>query len=282
MGGIMKIKRLLLILVGNLISAIGINFFIVPNKLLSGGLTGLALVFNILHPLNVGLIVLLMNIPLFILAWRKLNRDFAIYSLIGAVSLSVFLTLTSLVVVNTGITDILLASLIGGVLTGLGAGIILRQSATSGGTDIIAVLLKGKVAISIPTIGFIINGFIVVIGMILTNVQLGTYTLVSMYVSSYVCNQILTGVQKKKMLIIATDSYEEVASAINSDIRRGSTLLYGEGSFTRNFKCTIYCIVAASELSHTLLIIKQADDQAFVTISEVSEVHGNGFKKPVF
>ena len=278
----MKIKRLLLVLVGSLISAVGVSLFIAPNKLLSGGLTGLALMINIVHPINVGLIILIMNIPLFILAWRKLNRDFAIYSLIGTAAFSVSLTITSLVVVKTGITDILLASVIGGVLTGLGSGLVLRQRATCGGTDIISVLLRGKVAISIPTIGFIINGFIVAIGMVLTSVQLGAYTFVSMYVSSYVCNEILTGIQKKKMLIVATDSYEEVASAINTDIKRGSTLLYGEGSFTRKFKCTIYCIVAASELSHTLAIIKHADEQAFVTISEVSEVHGNGFKKPVF
>jgi len=221
-----KIKRLLLVLLGSLISAVGISLFITPFKLLAGGITGIALIINIIHPVDIGLVVLLFNIPLFILAWKKLNTDFAIYSLVGTISFSLFISLVSHLYIYPGITDTLLASIIGGVLNGIGGGIVFRQRASCGGTDIVSILLRDKVTISIPTLGFVINIFVVALGIVLSNFQIGAYTLISMYVSSQVSNQILSGMQKKKMLIIATDK--------------------------------------------------------FVTISEVSEVRGNGFKKPVF
>jgi len=277
-----KIKRLLLVLLGSLICAVGISLFITPFKLLAGGITGIALIINIIHPVDVGLVVLLFNIPLFILAWKKLNTDFAIYSLVGTISFSLFISLVSHLYIYPGITDTLLASIIGGVLNGIGGGIVFRQRASCGGTDIVSILLRDKVTISIPTLGFVINIFVVALGVVLSNFQIGAYTLISMYVSSQVCNQILSGMQKKKMLIIATDKFEKIAAAINTELKRGATLLYGEGSFTHEFKCMVYCIVSASQLTRTLALIKEADEKAFVTISEVSEVRGNGFKKPVF
>ena len=277
-----KIKRLLLVLLGSLISAVGVSLFIKPFKLLSGGITGIALIINIIRPIDIGIAVLVLNIPLFILAWKKLNTDFAIYSLVGTISLSLCISLVAYLNIYTGITDTLLASIIGGVLNGIGTGTVFRQRASCGGTDIVSVLLRDKVAISIPTLGFIINIFVVALGIVLSNFQIGAYTLVSMYVSSQVCNQILSGMQKKKMLIVATDKFEGIAEAINTELGRGATLLYGEGSFTHEFKCLVYCIVSASQLTRTLALIKQADSNAFVTISEVSEVRGNGFKKPLF
>ena len=277
-----KIKRLLLVLLGSLISAIGISLFIKPFELLGGGITGLALIINIIRPIDIGLVVLVLNIPLFILAWKKLNTDFAIYSLVGTISFSLCMSLVAYLNIYTGVTDTLLASIIGGVLNGIGGGIVFRQRASCGGTDIISILLRDKVAISIPTLGFIINIFVVALGVVLSNFQIGAYTLVSMYVTSQVCNQILSGMQKKKMLIVATDKFDAIAEAINTELGRGATLLYGEGSFTHEFKCLVYCIVSASQLTRTLALIKQADNDAFVTISEVSEVRGNGFKKPLF
>lgn len=277
-----NIIRIILILIGSFISAAGLNLFIVPEKLLSGGLTGIAMIINHYTNINVGYFVFILNIPLFIMAYKKVDRKFTAYSFIAVASESIFLVLTKDLAHFCPTNDILLNCIIGGVVGGLGGGIVLRQRACQGGTDILSVIYNDKVPFDVAMLGFLLSGTVVFIGMFIIGVPKGLYTLISMYAGTLVCSKTLDGLDVKKMLFIVTDNDKDVAEFINKEIGRGCTILYGEGSFTNSFKVTLWCIVSATETADLIQGIKDIDKNSFISVSDISAVYGRGFKKPVF
>lgn len=277
-----KVKKIALILLGSLITAISLNLFLIPSQLLSGGVTGIAIILKHFYPINVGLSVFIMNIPLFIFAYKKIDRTFAFYSILGMISTSVFIILTTFLTKYCPTYDNLLNSIIGGVIGGIGSGIVFRQNACQGGTDILAVALNDKVSFNVATLGFIFSGIVIIISMFVTSIPSSLYTVVSMYINAIFTNKVIEGIESKKMLLIVTEHSELVAKTLNKGLGRGATLIYAEGCYSNQFKPIVYCIVTSVEFSQVISDIKEIDDKAFISVSDVNAVYGKGFKKPVF
>ncbi|HCL50824.1 MAG TPA: YitT family protein, partial [Clostridiaceae bacterium] len=272
-----EVLRLIYILMGSLITAISINIFTIPHKLVSGGVSGIALIIQYLTGIPTGYMVFLINIPIFIFGIKEVDKDFIIHSLIGTVALSVFLVLTRNLSSYFYVKDILLSCIYAGVFGGIGIGIVLRNRGSQGGTDIIAVVVKRRYGISIASVSFIINIVIVIIGAVLNNVEIALYTLISMYVSSVVLNRVIEGFDRKKLLFIVTKKDKEVSQAIMNEIGRGVTFFYGEGAYTNEKRNVIFCIVTSFQVARTKKVIEDIDKSAFISILDAAEVEGKGF-----
>lgn len=266
---------------GCFVSAVGINAFIVPHRLLSGGVSGIAIIVQYLTKIPSGYLVLILNIPIFLYGMKELDFDFILFSALGVFLLSLFLILTRDINKTFFIKDILLSSIYGGVLNGIGLGIVLKNKGSMGGTDIVAVALKKKLGINISSIAFGINFFIVLAGSLINNIEAGLYTLISMFISSRVFEAILQGFDRKKMVMIITDKTEEISKHILNELGRGVTFLHGEGAYTGDNKKVIYCIITLNQLVKIKSIIFDIDPRAFVTIIDAAEVQGKGFKNTI-
>lgn len=276
------IKRIILVVIGSLISAIGFNAFIIPHRLLSGGISGIALLIQYVTSYPAGIFIFILNIPVFIYGLKSIDRDFILFSFLGMLSFSVFQVLTVNISSFLKVDDILLSTIYGGVLNGIGMGIVFKNRASQGGTDIIAVAAKRKSGINISTVSFVINSVIVLIGATLSNVETALYTLILMYIGYYVMDRVIDGFDRKKLLFIVTEKEKEVSYSIMQHLGRGVTYFYGEGAYTGENKKVIYCIVTSKELSKIKKLIEDIDDTAFISIMDASEVQGRGFKKPAF
>lgn len=278
-----NVKNIVFIILGTLISSIGINMFIVHAKLLSGGVSGISLIIQYISGFPAGYTVLLLNIPLLILSYKKVNMRFTLFTIIGTVSLSLFLILTHSIKNILHINDSLLLCIYGGILNGAGMGIVFSNHGSTGGLDIISVILKKKYDnFEIGKISFIVNFIIVSIGMIFFGLSSALYTLVSMYITSYVVDKTIKGFNRQKMILIVTNKEDEVSEAIIKVLKRGVTSLYGEGAFTKKEKRVLYCIVSLSQLPQLKLIVQNIDENSFISILDVAEVQGKGFRRDIF
>lgn len=269
---------IILIFIGCIIASIGINMFLAQAKLLSGGATGLALIFQYLTGFKAGYSVFLINFPLFIVSYIKLSRQFTFYSAIGMLSLSIALLLTEKLPIYVNVDDILVYCIYGGVLCGLGYSIVFARNGSTGGMDIITMLVRKNFNnFDIGKLGFSLNMIIVVIGAIFFGLPRALYTVISIYIQSLILDKVLKGFGSKKLLMILTEKEEDIIKFIIKDVHRGVTSLPAEGEYTHSKKKMIYCIVTLSQLIYLKNSIMLMDPKAFITIIDVSEVRGKGF-----
>ena len=266
-----------MIILGGAIGGISFNVFLIPHKLLSGGVSGIALILKYIFDLNPGVLIFVFNIPIFLAGYKFVDREFIILSLIGMTAFSVSIDMFSLLRNVIYIDDTLLSCLYGGVLNGIGMGIVFRNRASQGGIDIIAVIVKKYFSMNLGSTSLIINFGIVAVASVFYGLKLAMYTLVSMYVASAVLDRVQQGFGRSKSVMIITDNEQQVADAILQTLDRGVTYLEGEGAYTKNKKRVIYCIVTLNQLSKLKQIVSEADSNAFMTVSDTSEVLGHGF-----
>lgn len=274
------IIRIVFVLLGSFLNSIAINLFIIPHKLLSGGVAGIAIILQYLANIPSGYLILALNIPIFIYGMREVDRDFIIFSIIGTFSLSAFLVLTAGIRKYLIVDDILLSCVFAGVIGGFGAGIVFRNRASMGGVDIIAVAIKRRSGINISTISLAINAVIVLIGLFINRIEIALYTLITMYISSVVINRVIEGFDRKKLLLIVTEKEKEVSTTIMEELGRGVTYLYGEGAYTGENKRIIYCIVTLNQIVKVKKMIQDIDPTSFISVIDAAEVQGKGFKGP--
>lgn len=272
------ILMILMVILGSAISGVAFNLFIIPNMLLSGGISGIALILKYLFNINTGLMIFALNIPIFILGYKFVDKEFIFLSLIGMVSFSVWIEVFSFLRETVLVPDIMLACIYAGVMNGIGLGIVLKNRASLGGTDIIAVIFKKYFSMSIGNTSLIINIFIVVVASFITNLNLAMYTLITMYIASAVIDRIQQGFDIRKSVMIITTKEKEVAEEIFNRLVRGVTYLEGEGAYTGDRKRVIYCIVSTNQLAKLKQIVREIDENAFITVSDTAEVMGQGFK----
>lgn len=265
------------ILIGSLLYSIAINAFIIPHRLLSGGVAGISLILQYVSSIPSGYWVFIINIPVFIIGYKLVNREFVILSFIGMISMSIFLVLTRDIVSVLKIEDIFISTLAGAVISGIGMGMIFKQGASQGGTDIVAIILRRRNGMKMSTLYFALNGVIAMMGIFVTNLTLTLYTLLLMYIKSTVIDKVLNSFNKKKILLIVTSKEEEVSDCIIKKIGRGTTFLYGEGAYTGVKRKIIYCVVSESELNMVQKLVEEIDEAALISVSEAADVHGNGF-----
>ncbi len=267
------------ILLGSLICGISYNVFIIPHKMLSGGLSGIALIINYVTGIKPGMMLFMLNIPVFLLGQKFVDKEFVILSLIGAVSFSLFLDSFSFLKYKMLVEDIMLSSIYGGIFNGIGIGIVLRNRASLGGIDIIAVIIKKYFSLNVGSTSLIINIAIVATSSLIYGIRPAMYTLISMYVSSKVLDKVQEGFDIRKQVMIISDNEEELGNEIINRLHRGVTYLEGEGAFTRNKKKVIYCIVTLNQLAKLKQIVIETDPHAFMTVNDTAEVLGKGFSK---
>lgn len=272
------IFMIFMIIFGSAISGVAFNLFIIPNKLLSGGISGIALILNYLFNTNTGLMIFLFNIPVFILGYKFVDKEFVLLSLIGMMAFSGWIEVFSFLQETHLVQDVMLSSIYAGVLNGVGLGIVLRNRASQGGIDIIGVILKKYFSMNIGSTSMMINTCIVVAASFITNLNLAMYTLISMYISSTVLDKVQQGFDQRKSVMIISDKEKMVAEEIIKKLVRGVTYLEGEGAYTGDKKRVIYCIVSLNQLAKLKQIVRAIDEGAFITVSDTAEVMGQGFK----
>ncbi|PAB60227.1 YitT family protein [Anaeromicrobium sediminis] len=274
------LKRVLFIILGSLIVSIGINIFLMPHKFLSGGVGGMALILKYVTGISSGYYVFLLNIPIFLMGMKQIDKEFCIFSLIGMLSLSICMVLTDNFAQYYYVDDKIISSIYGGILAGLGGALVFQNRASMGGADIIAVILRRKTGGNIGSYLFGMNIVIIMIGAFINGMDIALYTLMSIYISTEVMNRVLNGIERKKLLFVVTQEEREIADAIIKEVGRGVTFLNGQGAYTGNERNVIYCIVTLRQLPKIKKLIEDMDPQAFISILDISEVHGRGFKKP--
>ena len=264
------------IAVGSLISAFGLNYFIVANGLAEGGFTGLSLVIYYLTHWSIGGILLVLNIPLFIISLILWGKNFVFKSLLGVIALSVAIDLTSGYSFKT--EDLLIAALYGGVLSGVGIGIVLRSGATTGGVDIIARLIFEKTGISMGKVYFGFDLAIISMVAYFFGLEKALYTLVALYVFSVVIDRLIEGGNEAKEVTIISKMDQVIVKAIINKLERGATILKGSGAYTGKEKNVLYVVINKHELLHLKKIIREIDPKAFIIVNSVYEVLGEGFR----
>ncbi|MCC3867032.1 YitT family protein [Terrisporobacter mayombei] len=271
--------RYSIIIVGITIMSIGVNGFLRQAHLLSGGVAGVSTAINYLSNINVGLITFLINVPIFILGFIFLEKDFLITSLINMILFSVIIGITQDIGNIIPIDDILLQSVYGGILCGIGNGLVFRTKSSLGGTDILGAILKNKLNIAMKTTSFGTNLAIVSVSSLLFGANLALYTLISMFINAQVMSYIKDALNDEKAVMVFSNNSEPIAAEIMDNLVRGVTFLNAEGGYTHEKKKIIYCVVLSREIPKIKEIALKYDDRAFISVNDINEVKGKGFKE---
>lgn len=260
----------LIIVVGSFIVAFAFNFFLVPYGILSSGISGIAILIGLITPFDIGLMNLLLNLPLIILGYFKLGKLITINTLVCVVSLSGFLALLPTVPATD---NILLSTIFGGIIGGIGVGVILRYSGTSGGLDIIAIILSRTSNISVGLLLTAMNGIIVLISGAAFDWNIALYTLLSIYLTGKVIDTIHTDHIKLTMQIVTTKG-EQIRKELLESVYRGITITDGYGGYTKEKKQILMMVVTRYETMQIRKIVRSHDENAFINIFETIEVDG--------
>lgn len=271
-------NKILSIILGNLLCSLAFNAFFIPSKLLSGGVGGLAIMTQYLTDIPSGIVVFIINLPIFIIGAKMVDKEFAIYGFISMFVLSIMLTITNGIDKYFLLDDILLGSIFGGILNGIGMGLMFRQRTCQGGFDIIAAILKKKYNLNIGTGLMMVNTVIISFSSLLFGYKSAMYTLISMYIGYQVLDKVQTGFNIKKNVVIVSDKSEEIGIEIINKLQRGITFLEGMGGYKKENKKVIYCIVTSNEVVRLKNIVDEIDPTAFIIINDVVEVKGSSFK----
>ncbi len=259
--------------------SISINGILVYHELISGGISGLAMVIHYLFPrLSIGLMVLLINIPIFIMGWTLISGKFFFFSLLGMSSFSLFLTLTT----NLHITveNPLLATVFAGVISGCGSGLIFRAGGSGGGTGIIAMILNRRLSMRVGIISSLLNSIPLVLGAFLLNLDAALYSIIYVFVSGSVMDRIMASFNERRSVFIISSHSLEISLEILIKLRRGATFLTGRGAYTQSPLEVIYSVVSLFELAKLKDLVTAIDPKAFLIINETQEVIGKGFDIP--
>ncbi|MDQ0285116.1 uncharacterized membrane-anchored protein YitT (DUF2179 family) [Desulfofundulus luciae] len=264
---------------GVILTALGLDLFLVPNKIAAGGVSGLATVFHYLTGAPVGMTMLALNVPLFALGIYRLGLKFGFRSLYGTISLSLVVdALAPHLPVPT--RDPLLAGIFGGVLTGLGLGLVFRYRGTTGGTDLAAAILRTYTGANVGQLLFLVDGMVVMLaGFTFHSWELAMYALITIFVTAWLIDLVQEGISYTKAFFIISERTEEIAAVVLRELNRGATALKGRGMYTRMERDVLLVVVNRSEVTRLKDLIYRVDPQAFVILADVHEVLGEGFKQ---
>jgi uncharacterized membrane-anchored protein YitT (DUF2179 family) len=279
-----SLRTVPLILLGTAVYAFGLHYFVIPNELMEGGLTGVSLILNYALGLPVSYTTLILNIPLFWLGWKTIGKYAMAFTVLGTVSISAFLRAMEVAIARGWIApfrfeqDFILTALYAGITLGAGLGLVFRFGGTTGGTDIIARLLNKKKGWSIGQIILIIDAVVLCTSLLYIPKEKVLYTLVAVFVASRVIDFITQGAYSAKAFTIITDRGKEVAAAVTREMDRGVTLFPAVGGFSNKDKTVVYSVIARNETRKMKAVVRSVDPNAFMIVSDVQDVLGEGFR----
>jgi uncharacterized membrane-anchored protein YitT (DUF2179 family) len=258
--------------VGSVLCALAINGILIPHEFVSGGFTGLALVIYYLLPaVPVAWIYFFLNVPLFALGWKYVGRRFFIYSIAGMIIFSCALKWVN---ASIPVQDQILSALLAGIISGAGAGIILRSVGSAGGLDILSVILLQSCSVRLGTTSLAFNSLVLVTAAVLLSLERALYTLVYVYVNSYMLNLVVTGLSQRKAVFIVSTRWQEISQEIFEKLDRGLTVIKGKGGYSGQEEQILYTVITFRELPRLKEIIRRLDPNAFVVVTETLEVMG--------
>lgn len=271
------IVRYAQIVLGALLTSLGYNLFLIPAHLLTGGISGIAIVIYYLTGLPVGAQNFVYNLPILYLAYRVFGRHYAFDTIFGTVVLSVLLDLTHFVVDWNVCANIVLNSVFGGVLTGIGFGMVFRVNANTGGLDVVGAVVKKYYAIDMGTVVFVLNFLIVAGSAFVCTLEEMLFTFISIYVIAELTNRVAAGLNREKSIVIISSEAEKICTDIMENVHRGVTYLDGRGGLTKEPRGILFAVVSLTQVGRVKTIVRHHDPQAFMIVSDTSEVTGKGF-----
>jgi uncharacterized membrane-anchored protein YitT (DUF2179 family) len=271
------VKRVILITLGAIIMGVGLEIFLVPNNVIDGGIVGISIILSHLTGLKLGLYIFILNIPFFFIGYKQIGKTFAFSTLYGIIILSV--TTIFLHPVPAFTQDILLASLFGGIVLGIGVGLVIRYGGSLDGTEILAILSSKKLPFSVGEIIMIVNLFILSSAGFVFSWDRAMYSLLAYYVAFKMIDITIKGLDESKSVWIISENYEQIGDALLHRLGRGVTYLKGEGAFSGDDKKVIFCVITRLEEAKLKDIVAEHDPSAFLAIADIAEVRGGRFKK---
>lgn len=273
------VVQLLILAAGCAIMAIGTSFFLLPNKLSSGGFTGVATITYYLFGWPLGIVIFALNIPLLILGYFRIGKDFTIKSLTGIILLSIFIDFFDRFPPLT--TDRFLGCLYGGITSGIGTALVLKSESSTGGTDLLTYIIRSfkfnyrpsSLIVGIDTIIILLNV------LFFKNIEIGLYSAITIYLIGKMIDVIFEGVYFTKMMFIISDKYDKIAREVGKKVSRGSTGIYAKGMYTNKEKMMLLCVGSRNEVAKIKSIALSMDSKAFIIISNAREAWGKGFKR---
>lgn len=275
----LKLKNIFFILIGSAIFSFGIVHFNMQNNLAEGGFTGITLLLYFVFSWDPAVTNLILNVPLFFIGWKLLGRSVFLYTIIGTLGVSLFLAIFQKYQIEMPLyEDLFLAALFAGVFIGIGLGIIFRFGGTTGGVDIIARLAQKYAGWTMGRTMFMFDFCVIAISLITyLNYREAMYTLVVVFIGARVIDFMQEGAYSARGAMIISEKNEEIAGKILSEMDRGATMLKATGSFTKKERDVLYCVVGKNEIVRLKSVINSVDPHAFVSVTVVHDVLGEGF-----
>lgn len=271
------LKEILFIVFGAILMAIGTGSFLLPNQLSSGGFSGIATVFYYFFKIDMSKSIIFLNVPLFIIGLFKLGWKFILRTVFATTIYSYAIDISNNIIV---VEDRVLASIYGGIVIGIGLAFILKTNTSTGGTDLLALILQNnKINLKVGNIIAIVDIIVVFLNLIaFRDIEIGLYSAISIFMIGKLIDVIFEGINYCKVLYIISEKYEDLTEIINKELKRGATGLYANGSYSRKNKMVIMCVSKRNELEKIKVIISKVDKDAFLIITDAREVYGLGFK----
>lgn len=266
------------IAIGTFVMAVGTSLFLLPNKLSSGGFAGIATITYYLFNWNMGTVILLLNIPFFLLAFIRIGKKFVFKSIIGTTFLSFFIDILDKVKPLTN--DKFLACIYGGIIIGIGTSIVLKEEGSTGGSDLVSYIIKSfKPGLLTSNLIVMFDSVVILLNVIcFKKLEIGLYSAISIYLMGKIIDIVFEGIGFSKMVFIISKDYNKISNEIGSKVTRGVTGIYSKGMYTDKEKMMLMCIASRNEIIRIRQIANQVDSRAFIVITNVREVYGKGFK----
>jgi uncharacterized membrane-anchored protein YitT (DUF2179 family) len=271
------IKRATAIFIGAVLMAVGLEIFLVPNNVIDGGITGISIMLSHITGFRLGIFIFLLNLPFFFMGYKQIGKTFAISTLFGITVLSIFTTLFHPVPAFT--EDILLATIFGGMILGMGVGLVIRYGGALDGTEILAILMNKKLPFSVGEIIMFFNIFILGAAGFVFAWDRAMYSILAYVIAFKTIDVVIKGLDETKSAWIISDNAKTIGEAILNRLGRGVTYLSGEGAFSGDDKKVIFCVITRLEEAKLKEIVEENDSNAFLAIADMAEVRGGRFKK---
>lgn len=271
------IKRMIFIIIGAVLAAIGLEIFLIPNQVIDGGIVGISIILSHLTGVKLGIFLFVLNIPFFFIGYKQIGKTFAISTIVGISVLSISTYFFHPIAAFTA--DILLATVFGGIILGTGVGIVIRYGGSLDGTEILSLLLNKKSPFSVGEIIMFFNLFILGSAGFVFGWDRALYSYIAYFIAFKTIDIVIQGLDESKSVWIISDKYSEIGDAIIARLGRGVTYFNGEGAYSREDKKVIFCIITRLEEAKLKSIVEEIDKSAFLAIGNISEVRGGRFKK---
>ncbi|WP_105978238.1 YitT family protein [Staphylococcus simulans] len=271
------IIRILFLTIGSMLTAVGLELFLVPNKLLDGGIVGVSIILSHLTGLSLGVFIFILNLPFFFLGYKQIGKTFAVSTLYAITVLSIGTML--LHDIPAVVREPLLITIFGGAIVGIGVGLVIRAGGSMDGTEIMSILVHNRLPFSVGEIVMIFNFFIFAVAGFVFTWESAMYSVVAYFIAFKMIDLILIGLDESKAVWIISDEYKEIGEAINDRLGRGVTYLHAESAYTGDPRKVVFTVITRVEEAKLKEVVIQIDPNAFLSFGNVSEVRGGHHRK---